>query len=130
MQNIKVNYLGLDKDIIGHGINDIKKEVYKKNLINTMQNNIVQTLSTTNSVLDSINNKSITGIRLEATGRLTRRYVAARSIHKLRYKGNLKNLDSSYKGFSSVLLRGHAKSNVQYTKLKSKRKIGSFGLKG
>ncbi len=95
-----------------------------------MQSKEVQTLSTTNTVLDSINNKSITGIRLEATGRLTRRNVAARSIHKLRYKGNLKNMDSSYKGFSSVLLRGHAKSNVQYTKLKSKLRIGSFGLKG
>lgn len=129
IQNLKVNYLGLEKDIKGDGINDIKKEVYKKNFLNAMQmqSNKVQTWST---VLDSINNKSITGIRLEATGRLTRRNVAARSIHKLRYKGNLKNMDSSYKGFSSVLLRGHAKSNVQYTKLKSKRRIGSFGLKG
>lgn len=80
--------------------------------------------------MDSIKNKSITGIRIEAAGRLTRRNTAERSIFKLRYKGNLKNMDSSYKGFSSVLLRGHAKSNVQYTKLKSKRRIGSFGLKG
>lgn len=130
IQNLKVNYLRLEKDIKADGINNIKKEVYKKKFSNDMQSNKVQTLSTTNTVLDSINNKSITGIRLEATGRLTRRNVAARSIHKLRYKGNLKNMDSSYKGFSSVLLRGHAKSNVQYTKLKSKLRIGSFGLKG
>ena len=130
IQNLKVNYLRLEKNIKGDGINDIKKEVYKKKFLNAMQSKEVQTLSTTNTVLDSINNKSITGIRLEATGRLTRRNVAARSIHKLRYKGNLKNMDSSYKGFSSVLLRGHAKSNVQYTKLKSKLRIGSFGLKG
>ena len=125
LQNLKLNYLGL-----GNEINEIKKEVYRKKFLSDMQGNEVQTISTTNNVLDSIKNKSITGIRLEAAGRLTRRNVAARSIHKLRYKGNLKNMDSSYKGLSSVLFRGHAKSNVQYTKLKSKLRIGSFGLKG
>ena len=130
LQNLKVNYLGLGKKIKDDEINEIKKQVYKKKFNSVMQQNIVQTKSTTNSVLDSIKNKSITGIRIEAAGRLTRRNVAARSIYKLRYKGNLKNMDSSYKGLSSVLFRGHAKSNVQYTKLKSKLRIGSFGLKG
>jgi hypothetical protein len=28
------------------------------------------------------------------------------------------------------MLRGHVKSNLQYTKLSSKRRIGSFGIKG
>jgi hypothetical protein len=67
---------------------------------------------------------------MEASGRLTRRYTASRSISKLRYKGNLLNIDSSYRGLSSVLLKGNLKSNLQYTKLKSKTRIGSFGLKG
>ena len=83
-----------------------------------------------NTILKSIRNKSVSGIRLEVAGRLTRRNTAARSLFKLRYKGNIKNMDSSYKGLSAVLLRGHAKSNLQYTKLKSRIRIGSFGLKG
>ena len=40
------------------------------------------------------------------------------------------NIDSSYKGLSSVLLRNKLSSNLQYTKLNSKTRIGSFGLKG
>lgn len=83
-----------------------------------------------NTILKSIRNKSVSGIRLEVAGRLTRRNTAARSLFKLRYKGNIKNMDSSYKGLSAVLLRGYAKSNLQYTKLKSRIRIGSFGLKG
>ena len=130
LKNLKVNYLGLGKEIKGGEINKVTQEVYKKKSLNAMQDNIEQSISTTNSVLSSIKNKSITGIRIEAAGRLTRRNTAERSIYKLRYKGNLKNMDSSYKGFSSVLFRGHAKSNVQYTKLRSKLRIGSFGLKG
>jgi hypothetical protein len=82
------------------------------------------------TVLKTIKYKHITGFRLETKGRLTRRYTASRSISKLIYKGNLSNIDSSYKGYSSVLLRGNIRSNLQYTKLKSKTRIGSFGIKG
>lgn len=82
------------------------------------------------TVLSLIKYKRVTGVRLEAKGRLTRRYTASRSVSKLRYKGNLINIDSSYLGLSSVLLRGNLRSNVQYTKLNSKTRIGSFGLKG
>jgi hypothetical protein len=39
-------------------------------------------------------------------------------------------MDSSYKKLSSVILRGHAKSNVQYTVINSKTRSGAFGLKG
>ena len=87
-------------------------------------------LHITNNILKLIKNKYVSGIRLEVAGRLTRRNTAARSVFKLRYKGNIKNMDSSYKGLPSVLLRGYAKSNLQYTNLKSKIRIGSFGLKG
>lgn len=83
-----------------------------------------------NSVLNCIKHKSISGIRLEVTGRLTRRLTAARSIFKLKYKGSLKNIDSSYKGLSSVVLRGHVKSNIQYANINSKTRNGSFGVKG
>lgn len=83
-----------------------------------------------NMVLNSIKRKTISGLRIEASGRLTRRLTAARSIFKLRYKGTLRNIDSSYKGLSSDMLRGHLKSNLQYTILNSKTRNGSYGLKG
>ena len=82
------------------------------------------------NVLNSINNKFISGIRLEATGRLSRRFTAAKSIFKFKYKGSLKNIHSSYKGLSSVILRGHVKSNIQYSNINSKTRNGSFGIKG
>ena len=77
-----------------------------------------------------INYKYVTGVRVEAAGRLTRRYTASRAISKLRYKGNLININSSLNGLSSVMLRGNLRSNLQYSKLKSKTRIGSFGIKG
>ena len=80
-------------------------------------------------VLNEIKYKRLGGIRLEASGRLTKRYTASRSVTRLRYKGNLINTDSSYKGLSTVLLKGNLKSNIQYSKLKSKTRIGSFGVK-
>jgi len=73
--------------------------------------------------------KAIGGVRLEAKGRLTRRFTASRSVFKLKWKGGLKNIDSSYKGLSAVMLRGHAKSNVQYTLINSKNRNGAYGVK-
>jgi hypothetical protein len=81
-------------------------------------------------VLNIIKNKTITGVRLEAKGRLSKRHTASRSVHRLRYKGSLKNRDSSYKRLSTIILRGNTKSNLQYTKLNSTARIGSFGIKG
>lgn len=81
-------------------------------------------------VIGSMRNKSVSGVRIEIAGRLTKRNTAARAISKLRYKGNIKDMDSSNKGLSTVMMRGNVKSNLQYTKLKSKWRIGSFGLKG
>lgn len=81
-------------------------------------------------VIKNLKYKDVTGFRLEARGRLTKRYTASRSLLKVKYKGNLLNIDSSLKGLSSVLLKGNLKSNLQYTKLASKSRIGSFGIKG
>lgn len=83
-----------------------------------------------NIVFSSLKHKIMSGVRLEVKGRLTRRFTASRAVFKIRWKGGLKNIDSSYKGLSSVLLRGHAKSNVQYSMFNSKTRNGSFGLKG
>ena len=103
-----------------------------KKVFNDIESNELEseTKHVTNTILNSIKHKFVSGIRLEAAGRLTKRNTAARSVFKLRYKGNIKNMDSSYKGLSSVILRGHVKSNLQYTFLNSKIRIGSFGIKG
>jgi hypothetical protein len=81
-------------------------------------------------IFNSLKYKHLAGFRLEVNGRLNKRYTAARSINKVKYKGSLLDIDSSYKGLSSVLLRNNLNSNLQYTKLNSKTRIGSFGLKG
>lgn len=80
-------------------------------------------------VFKNIKNVDVTGIRIEAAGRLTKRNTAAKSVFKLRYIGNIKDMDSSYKGLSSVTLRGFAKSNLQHTKSESYIRIGSYGMK-
>ena len=86
--------------------------------------------TTQKNVIDSIKHKAVFGVRLEAAGRLSKRLTASRSVFKLKYKGSLKNIDSSYNNQSSVILRGNLKPNVQYTKISNKTRNGAFGLKG
>jgi hypothetical protein len=158
-KNIEFNLINLKKfylnsDILSESLTlKIKKNRSKiikylntlKNKVRIQKNLIDKTLiKEYSNIKDNVNNDSIlrkklikdikykyvTGFRLEAKGRLTRRYTASRAVSKLIYKGNLLNIDSSYKGLSSILLRGNLKSNIQYTKLNSKSRIGSFGIKG
>ena len=70
------------------------------------------------------------GARLMAKGRLTRRYRADRAKYKLNWKGGLKNIDSAYRGLSTVVYRGYLDSNVEKSMLISKRRVGSFAVKG
>lgn len=100
--------------------NEVQNELKQINDVKILKNN----------VFNDLKYRHVTGFRLEARGRLSRRYTASRSVFKLKYKGNLLNLDSSIVGLSSVMLKGNLKSNLQYTKLNSKTRIGSFGLKG
>jgi Mitochondrial ribosomal protein (VAR1) len=111
-------------------LNTLKRKVKVRNKKNYFYQSIIKNKSLEELVLRDIKYKHIIGFRIEASGRLTRRYTASRSISKLRYKGNLLNIDSSYKGLSSLLLRNNNKSNLQFTKLNSKTRIGSFGIKG
>jgi hypothetical protein len=99
--------------------------LYKLMLQNKTNSNYLKKI-----ILNNIKYKRVTGVRLEAAGRLTKRYTASRSQHKVRYKGNLENAYSSIKGYPSVVLRGNFKPNLQFTKLNSKSRIGSFGIKG
>lgn len=83
-----------------------------------------------NFIFNSINYKNLGGVRIKVSGRLTKRYRADRAIRTLKWKGGLKNIDSSFKGLSTVTFRGNTHSNLSYSWFKSKRRIGSFAVKG
>lgn len=106
----------------------IKRKVFKGKPVNLF--NLKTKKNLNKYIINNLKYKHITGFRLEASGRLTKRHTASRSISKIKYKGNLWNIDSSLGCLSSILLKGNLNSNLQYTKLNSKTNIGSFGLKG
>ena len=81
-------------------------------------------------IVRSLKHIKLAGIRVEAKGRLTRRFTASRSVFNMRWKGGLKNVDSSFKGLSAIMLRGDRKSNVEYSMLSSKNRNGAYGVKG
>jgi hypothetical protein len=87
-------------------------------------------ISLKNYLLKHLKHMNLRGIRVEAKGRLTRRRTASRSVFKLKLKGGLKNVDSSFRGLSVIMLRGIFKSNVQYSAINSKNTNGAFGVKG
>lgn len=99
-------------------------------LADNMQTIVKDPISIQNYVLKSLKNNNLAGVRLEAKGRLTRRFTASRSLFKVKWKGSLSNINSSYRGLSAVMLRGHLKSNIQYSVLNSKTRNGAFGIKG
>lgn len=138
----KIQNLDITKDINIVNMNAYRPPFYYNNETNDSLNQLLfniipgpylfdlgSTQSLNYFVLNNLKNKSIGGVRLEAKGRLTRRFTASRSVFKVKWIGGLKNIDSSNKGLSSVMLRGHAKSNVQYTLINSKNRNGAFGIK-
>jgi hypothetical protein len=86
----------------------------KINIFNIMGINSLRELSTLKSnnnylyleLLSRIKYKFISGIRLIAAGRLTKRNIAARAVKAMTYKGNLKNIDSSHRSMSIPAMRG------------------------
>jgi hypothetical protein len=92
--------------------------------------NVKRDISLRDYVFRYLKHFRLGGVRLEAKGRLSKRFTASRSVFKLNWKGGLKNVDSSFKGLSTVMLRGNSKSNIEYTMLRSKYRIGAFGIKG
>jgi hypothetical protein len=93
--------------------------------VNDHLNNIEE-----NNFLNNIKQQVVSGVRFEASGRLTRRLTAMRAVFKYRYTGSLKNLRSSINNKPSTILRGNLKSNGQYIVLEHKTRNGAFGLKG
>lgn len=103
---------------------NLKKSVVKKGSVNNYS------ISLKDYVLMYLKHIKIRGIRVEAKGRLTRRFTASRSVFKMKWKGGLKNVDSSFRGLSTIMLRGYVKSNAQYSFISSKNRNGAFGVKG
>ena len=89
----------------------------------------VETLNK-NNVINNIKQQVVSGVRLEASGRLTRRLTAMRAVFKYRYAGSLNNIRSSFNNESATVLRGYLKSNLQHSLINSKTRNGTFGLKG
>jgi hypothetical protein len=103
---------------------NLQKSVVKKGSVKN------SSISLIDYVLMYLKHIKVRGIRVEAKGRLTRRFTASRSVFKMKWKGGLKNVDSSFKGLSTIMLRGYVKSNAQYSFLSSKNRNGAFGVKG
>lgn len=110
-------FMGLDK-LLNKFYTDIKEEEIN---VQPDMNKIV---------FNSIKYKNMAGIRMEVKGRLTPRYRADRSVYKVKWKGGLKNIDSSFKGLSVRKNRGHLNPNVGYSIFTSKRRVGAFAVKG
>jgi hypothetical protein len=112
----------------------IKDDKNLDNLLNNLYYNITLNENNYNEIheiiFNSIKYKNMRGIKLEIKGRLTKRYRADRAIFKVKIKGGLKNIDSSFKRLSSVNMRGHIRPNLEYSIFTSKRRIGAFAVKG
>ena len=76
-----------------------------------------------------LSNKIISGIKLQGSGRLTKRLTASRSVIKYDKMGNLRKDKSYSNDLSTNLLKGYVKSNLQYTNINSYKPIGSYGIK-
>lgn len=131
IKRVNTRFVGIQNLILKNHINTQCKKDYINNFLKT---NYIFKMPLNNSIDDmiikNIEKKTISGIFLKVSGRITRRIIAERSTYKFRHVGTLKNVNSSFKGLSSVVLRGNEKPNVENTFLNSKNIIGSFGLKG
>lgn len=139
VKNLKINSLlnnftpSTNKDLLDNILlNLFSNSSFIKNDLKdgTESNNLLKDGSLLDFVLSSLKHKNMSGVRLEAKGRLTRRFTASRAVFKIKWKGGIRNIDSSYRGLSTVILRGHLKSNVQYSVINSKTRNGAFGIKG
>nr|QBM31487.1 hypothetical protein [Arthrobotrys musiformis] len=110
----------------------------KINVFNIMGINSLRELSSLKSnnyylyleLLSRIKYKFISGIKLIAAGRLTKRNIAARAVKAMTYKGSLKNLDSSHRSISIPAMRGDWRPNLDFTVVHNTAKTGSFAVKG
>lgn len=125
----ELSYINNKKDYLNNILNNVFKSTSYSDSIET--NDLLTSDNIDANIISSIKNKWVKGVRIEAKGRLTKRYTASRSVFKYKYKGNLRAENT----FADVikkpkLSRGDVKSNMQYSLVSSKRRIGAFGIKG
>lgn len=111
-------------------ISNIKDDLFIDNVINNYNKDHNNKKAIHNTIFNSIHYKQLGGIRIEVKGRLTKRYRADRAVYRFRSKGGLRNSYASYKNMSAILYRGNINSNSSYSLSKSKRRVGSFAVKG
>ena len=118
--SVKINNQSIKKDLVNNSLQDIFKE---KSLYNSAYKK-------EKDVFLDLKHKIISGVSLQANGRLTRRLIAARSVYKHKNIGSIKNINSSYRALYAPVFIGSIGSNVQYSKAHYKNRNGSFGIKG
>lgn len=114
--------------IVSNFINRDDNDILDSSIIS--KNAILLNKDLEEAVLTNTNYKVVSGITVKASGRITRRIIAERARFNIKSKGTLKNVNSSFKGLSSVMMRGYNKSNIDSTFLKSTTHVGAFGVKG
>ena len=129
--------LSLGKIVKLHPLFYREREIEKKdtdkefNKVDDKLNNLLFNLKKNKyiNIISRLKNKHVSGLRVEAKGRLTKRLTASRAVYKISYKGSLKNIYSSYNKLSTLILRGLLKSNTVYVNTNSKNRNGSYGVK-
>lgn len=133
------------RDIVGYFPNKVKnddtitmlKVASKSSITDLLYDNIAQPagsifdkgLAVFLCVTKSLMHQIIRGVTVEAKGRLTRQATASRSVFKTRIMGGLKNIRSSFRGWSATMLRGIYNNNVQYSIISSNNSNGAYGVK-
>ena len=118
-----------NNDLLKDSLNKLLNNVYNKNSLESKLKENNENINIRDIILDNIKYKNMGGARLIVKGRLTKRYRADRAVYKMKWKGGLKNIDSAFKGLSTVQYLGYQDSNVTKSSSVSKRRIGSFGVR-
>ena len=82
-----------------------------------------------NKTLTGLKYKFLTGLHFLVRGRISKRYSAVRSRVFKKYKGSLRDHESSVKRLSTSVVRGLENSSVQYSLSTGVRRAGSYGVK-
>lgn len=125
-KNLNISSIINNNNLLKDGLNKLLYNIYNKT---TLYKENHENLNIRDIILDNIKYKNMMGAKLIVKGRLTKRYRADRAVYKIKWKGGLKDIDSAFKGLSTVQYRGYLDSNVQKSSSVSKRRIGSFGVR-
>ena len=123
-RNLNVSSIINNHNLLKDNINKLLYDIYYKTTFEK-ESKLNEDVFTDNTyhlkirdiILNNIKYKNMGGARLIVKGRLTKRYRADRAVYKMKWKGGLKNIDSAFKGISSIVFRGYLDSNVERSKV-------------